>query len=367
MPATKPLDATSRGTARRLMIRDIVSCCFIASIEAVLVRAYVMGLAPMVIVLFAHGLITAGLAVALDRRERSGQDARLLAIALVATGVSGVLGATMSVLLGLRMLLTRGNSLHLARWYERISGHIKADDVLDLHEQIRSGRTQDPLIDSTARFSAILRLGPLEEKQRVLSVIAQKYHPEFHRVLQIALRSPDAPIRVQGAAIVARLRSEERLKLKAIVANVHAEARDAATGLAWIGAIEDRIHSGLLDDQDVAAAHDVIEALARAALNDEPGNETATLAIARVWSHNGAYDEAAAALAPLVERGVEAAIEPLRLSLLQLGRLREFAAMTRLAQHHVAHRSRQAALAGVAVVPELDNNYAGPDHAGKAA
>lgn len=65
----------------------------------------------------------------------------------------------------------------------------------------------------------------MEERQRALGLIARHFHPDYAPVLDAALRSPEPVVRVQAAAVVARVRED----LKARVASL---AKTGPRGLA---------------------------------------------------------------------------------------------------------------------------------------
>ena len=305
--------------------RDIGICLLVAIAEAFLVLVAMNGLIPLPVMLLAHCAIMLGLTLVLDQRERFRLDSRVLAVAVVTTAVSGPLGAACSGLLGVYLRYRKLETELLAKWYERISGHAQADAVVELHERIQAGRTLNPYVDARARFRAILRAGPLDEKQRVLSIITQKYHPDFAALLEMALRNQDPPIRVQAAAVVARLKEQERLKLKSLAAQAAAAdevpgARTADEQVALASRIAATLDSGLLDDQDATTAR----ALAKSAVVEvhfnDPGHVGATLLLARLLIREG--DDAAAAdqLEPLVAQGVGEAAPLLRATLVRLRR-----------------------------------------------
>lgn len=339
------LPPTPTAAAQDQSAKDIAICLIVAIAELLLVMTGMAGQVSLPVMLLVHCMIMLGVTLVLDQRERSRMDSRVLAVAVVTTAVSGPLGAGMSALLGIYLRYRKFETALLANWYERISGHARVDPVVELHERIQAGRTLNPYVDARARFGAILRSGPLEEKQRVLSVITQKYHPRFAGLLELALRNQDPPIRVQAAAVVARLKEHERLKVRSLTATVEdLDQREVAGRLRTAARITASLESGLLDEQDAAAARLLAKSLCEAALTVEPGHAQASLQLAWLLMGETAYGAAAALLQPLVASGVSAAHAPLRDCFIHLRRYVEAAAIARMSLPDPGERSSEPPL-----------------------
>jgi hypothetical protein len=308
--------------------KDILICILVAVAESVLVLVGVTGNLSLPTMLLIHCAIMLGVTLVLDQRERNRMDSRVLAVAVVTTAVSGPLGAAMSALLGVYLRYRTLETELLANWYERISGHTRTDAVVELHERIQAGRTLNPYVDARARFGAILRSGPMEEKQRVLSVITQKYHPGFAGLLEQALRNQDPPIRVQAAAVVARLKEHERLKIKALMTQAMAlPGHEIHQRIALGTRIAASLDNGLLDEQDAADARSAAKTLAQDVLELDPAHVAAALQLASLLAGEGDHEAAAVLLRPIAARGVTEAHLPLRTSLIGLRRFAEAAAL----------------------------------------
>lgn len=302
---------------------DIGICTLVAIAETMLVIAGVSGHIPLPVLLLIHCAIMLGVTLVLDQRERHRMDSRVLAVAVVTTAVSGPIGAAMTALLGVYLRLRKIETALLANWYERISGHARADAVVELHERIQAGRTLNPYVDARVRFAAILRSGPLEEKQRVLSVITQKYHPRFAGLLELALRNQDPPIRVQAAAVMARLKEQERNAVKALLAASETTTEagaDIARSLGLTAKLSISIDSGLLDEQDATQAVARAKTILRAILSEDSTHAGAAMQLAGLLRHEGDHAGAVALLDPLAARGIGDADQPLRASLMHLRR-----------------------------------------------
>ena len=308
--------------------KDIAICGLVAVCELVLVLVGTSGGLPLPSMLLAHCAIMLGVTLVLDQRERNRLDSRVLAVAVVTTAVSGPIGAALTALLGVYLRYRKIETELLTNWYERISGHTRVDAVVEMHERIQAGRTLNPYVDARARFAAILRSGPMEEKQRVLSIITQKYHPDFAALLELALRNEDPPIRVQAAAVVAKLKELERLKIKALMGEAESTASAQVEQRLEVGArIVAALASGLLDEQDAGQARALAKVLARDALAQNPVHAGAALLLATLMVRDGDDAGAAELLEPWAARGMAEARDLLRACLIRQRRFAQAAVL----------------------------------------
>ena len=310
--------------------KDIAICLVVTLAETGLVLTGLAEGVSLPTMLLIHCGIMLGVTLVLDQRERNRLDSRVLAVAVVTTAVSGPIGAALSALLGIYLRYRKLETELLANWYDRISGHKDQDSVLELHERIQAGRTINPFVDARARFAAILRSGPLDEKQRVLSVITQKYHPGFGDLLHLALHNHDPPIRVQAAAVAARLKENERIKIRSSMAGAEAVSWQAfEQRLDIVDKMIASLDTGLLDDQDAAAGRTLAGHICTEVIDHDPANSRAYLQLAHMRMGEGKYSDAAELLRPLAAQDIEEASGPLRDCLI---RLRCFSEAARLAE-----------------------------------
>ncbi|WP_176562839.1 hypothetical protein [Paracoccus liaowanqingii] len=94
-----------------------------------------------------------------------------------------------------------------------------------LHDQIRQGRRHPlPQIAAPA-FLDRLAGGTLDQQQQAIAAISRSYHPDMRPALMAALASPVPALRVQAAAVFARLRGSYGAQAKALLARPDAPAQ----------------------------------------------------------------------------------------------------------------------------------------------
>lgn len=89
-------------------------------------------------------------------------------------------------------------------------------------------------------FVQVFRTGTMQQQQRAIAAISRHYHPDMRPALATALASPVPALRVQAAAVHAKLRGSFEAQAKAILADP--ASADAAT-------IHRVAASGFVDDE----------------------------------------------------------------------------------------------------------------------
>jgi hypothetical protein len=269
-PRSAPLEHA--GTADTV----VAVAAFLA--EAVLLAIAVRWRVPMALLLIAHLTVVGWLALWLRRRMAAKEESdltgsALLLVATLATGPLGALG-----LLVLMPFLSRKPqpSELLDAWYERISLSTEVDPALRLANIVAAKRSIDPHAPAPQSFEALMQRGSLAERQSALGLIARKFEPEYAPALRVALRSPEPVVRVQAAAVAARLRGDLKRKLAAALDKVSGAAGDAKASRVLANDIAGLLAAGLLDDADSRRASDAIVELKRArgsAAEPSPGRQ----------------------------------------------------------------------------------------------
>lgn len=72
---------------------------------------------------------------------------------------------------------------------------------------IRQNRRHHPVEGTLQNFQRVIRSGSSRDHQAAIAAILRQYSPEMRPALDLALRSPNAALRVQAAAVFAKLRS----------------------------------------------------------------------------------------------------------------------------------------------------------------
>jgi hypothetical protein len=165
------------------------------------------------LVLFLHLGVLIIPADFLFHRLRAGGELTVPILLMVATAVSGPIGAGGCTLLALTLWLRHPSPERLDDWYDYIAGIVARPRAVRIHEELSSNRLPIDPAAKVPRFTPILTGSSIEDQQRVLGVVGRHYDADFRPVLKRALRSRNGLIRAQAAAIASGLDLEEKTRL----------------------------------------------------------------------------------------------------------------------------------------------------------
>lgn len=260
-PAVAPTIATVGGFDVTLVVAS-------TGVESLLLMLAMRGTVALPLALVLHVAVVATLAVFLLRRRREGHDLTAPLLALLAVMASGPIGALAMLPALMAMRRPTIPSGLLAQWYERISLSTSIETETWLADRVAANRTIDVAATSPLSFADVMQSGSLEERQRALGLVARSFHPSYLPMLAIALDSEEPVIRVQAAAVAARVRP--RLATDAQAWSGEAEAiagggsrADAYRVARLLRGLDLACNSGLLDKPVEEAARKVAARLTR--------------------------------------------------------------------------------------------------------
>ena len=234
--------ATWRG-----VVGDALCVAAACAGEIAILTALASGIIGLGLGTLAHLGIVAGLGArifAVSGQPR--RDTLGLQLATLLTLIAGPVGAGIGAIATLALSRTATASPLLDAWYERIAQSARRDPVDELCDTVAIGRALDLSAPPPETFTRIIREGSLAERQAALGLIARAYDPAYIGALKLALTSPEPVIRVQAAAVAARVREGIAEGLSEAI-----EAADCATGrvtqLRILLRIEAAVRSGLVD------------------------------------------------------------------------------------------------------------------------
>ena len=269
--------------------------------------------------LLLHGFL---IAAATDRLSRCDvEDKSLWTIGLMTTALVGPLGAICVTMLSIGERHARPSSDLLAAWYRRICGDLSPDHAGQIYAAISTDRAVRAGSRGFRCFVDTIQHGTMSEKQALLGLIGLKYHNDYFPLLGLALRSREACVRAQAAAVFVKLKEEFKRRLKSSVAT-HT-AKDSEDALARVHAILSCTGSGFIEVAEARDAHAVAKSLCIWAIAAGAATGPAEALLCRVLAANGEHLEVAQFLQSRVARLDPDARALLANSLIALGRHRE--------------------------------------------
>ena len=258
--------------------------------------------APPPSLLLAHLAVCGALggAAAVFRRY-GGRDAGflLLVVATAALGPMGAAGASFSA--ALRCVFAR-RSTPFERWYASLFPEMAASPTRTLYQRIAL-RGAGPAARSTvAPFGDVIALGTVQEKQSVVTMVADAFRPAFAPALRSALNDSEPAIRVQAATASARIENRFLERSMALEERRAATPGDADALLALARHHDEYADTGMLDTSRAQGERRQALEHSLSAERLRPGDPQVTEAIGRLLLRLGEFERAAACLEREVER-----------------------------------------------------------------
>ena len=259
--ASGQTDGISHAPARPLARLHVLIFVCVLVAEASLFAAGALGFAGSIRLLLIHLLIVGVAAVLLWRPLLSGADggvALLGTLAVLATGPLGALGALLLPRLAARDAVS---GERLQAWYKRIALSAEQDDFTRLSDRVAIGRAANLAAPSPQVLTELFRSGPIGAQQSALGMIARGFHPGYLPVLKIALDSPEPVIRVQAAAVAARVRGQLKTYVETLFQRSADPTLSADQAIEIAAELRESSHSGLLEAAERARSLGVHDAL----------------------------------------------------------------------------------------------------------
>ncbi|MEQ1653718.1 MAG: hypothetical protein ABL897_14630 [Hyphomicrobium sp.] len=197
--------------------REAVAAAFALGAEAVVVLLSFSSDVPLAWTIGFHVAAVAIVGLILFQGRARDADLTVAALMFLVILVAGPAGAFAS-LAALAFVDHAGAGPHvLDDWYDRLSNARHADAATEMTDRVVAGRVLRTDAQSPVNFEDVIASGSLTERQAALGLIARRFHTDFAPALQAALRSEEPVVRVQAAAVVARVRADLKSRIKAIV------------------------------------------------------------------------------------------------------------------------------------------------------
>ncbi len=206
------------ASTRALNGREAAAAAFALAAEAVVVLLAFSSDVPFWLTILCHTGVVAVAGAILFGGSNTGRDPTVAEIIFLVILVSGPAGAFAS-LAALAFVDHAGAGPHvLDAWYARLSRASHSDASTELTDRVVAGRVLRSDASPPAEFEDVIAHGTLNECQAALGLMARHFHTDFAPALQAALRSEEPVVRVQAAAVVARVRGDLKARIKALLA-----------------------------------------------------------------------------------------------------------------------------------------------------
>ncbi len=244
---------------------DLVGALSALVAEGCLISAHMLEVLTLPVALVGHLAVSAlliGRYMLLVRRGRDGTASLLLAFVVLAAGPFGAIGG---VLIGRLSRPEAADVARLAAWYERISLSTDLSETTRRSDRILTGRIANLKADVPRSFAGVLEHGNIRDQQTVLSLIARRFHPDYLAALKLALTSEEPVIRVQAAAVAAKIRVDLATRADAALAAAANPKLTSDAALRHLADAENYARSGLMEEPDKQRTLSAVETFLAAA------------------------------------------------------------------------------------------------------
>jgi len=229
--------------------------------EIALTVASGMGQLGSIRLLILHLALVALMAVLLWRTIRTGDDGGASLLATIGTLATGPFGAAGALLLSTLSSQDATSADRLSAWYRRIALSAEQDEFTRLSDRVAIGRSANLAAPSPESLSALFQSGPIGDQQTALGMIARAFHPGYLPMLKMALDSPEPVIRVQAAAVAARIRAPLVAQVTAMLESAAQPLLPPADVIEIAANLDAACQSGLLEEKMRFKAAGMREAL----------------------------------------------------------------------------------------------------------
>ena len=260
-PAGEQCGSIEPASGTRHEARSLPGLLILLAAEGVLAALHIKAGLGTFGTLLAHGIIVSTAAYRLVGAVPAGRDITPAALAVLATAVAGPVGTLASlILVAAARPRSDPNSL-IADWHARIALSAEIDPVTALCDNVTSGRTMNLAAPPPSIFLDVITHGAVGDQQTALGLIARRFHPDYLPALSQALKSAEPVVRVQAAAVAARIRDQLASRVRELVqvvetASPGTEARVAAARRT----LQKALASGLLDEAERRRAEAALSA-----------------------------------------------------------------------------------------------------------
>ena len=214
----KTFDPVLTGASRVLANREATAAALALAGEAVVVLLAFSTAIPALVPVVLHGGVAIATAVILFSGREQGADLTIACAIFLVVLVAGPAGA-LAVMLVLPFATSRPARPDIMQaWYTRLSNAAGTDPVTGMYDRVVAGRVQTARDHSPQDFEEVIANGPLAARQAALGLIARTFHTDYAPALEAALRSSEPVVRVQAAAVVARVRADLKARIKVLAA-----------------------------------------------------------------------------------------------------------------------------------------------------
>lgn len=257
--------------------------------EAAILFFYVEGILHLVFFILLHCAAIGAAAFFTYLSNKNRDDLRFPLLLLLSIFAAGPFGLGGYLILCLLFPLFRSFSIPFIKWFQDLFPEVPSI-YENVFERIRSGWDDYSKVAEVIPFKDIFTYGTLYQKQSVLDAVIKDYTPSYAPVLKMALDDSRNVIRIQAAAIVAKINADFEEKLQNLIKKSSPE--NPVTYLDLAHHFDAHAFTGILDSIREKENQENALHYYREYLKIDPDNKGAWFSVGRLLFRLGSFREA---------------------------------------------------------------------------
>ncbi len=167
--------------------------------------------------LIYHGIFLGMLLSLAIQSYFQGKDIRHFLLCILAVFGAGPLGALGFLIQSGFYCLLKRQATPMEIWLSELFPEASVSPASSIFQRISAGLDDYQQMKEPSSFHDLFSYGSLEQKQAVLDVIVKDFHPSYFSILRRALNDPANTVRIQAAAIVAKIDDDLEKEMQEIL------------------------------------------------------------------------------------------------------------------------------------------------------
>ncbi len=199
--------------------------------------------------LYIHLSLIMGLIIWVGYRAYYRKNRRFSILLLIMVAATGPFGASICLITAIFYSFFVSKATPPSQWLTDLL--IIEDDENDLYDRLANGFDNASKKNSVEPFKDIINHGTMLQKQIAIAKITRYFHPQFAPLLLQAAQDPNAAVRVQAAAALAKIERHFTAQCIQLEKSLRDTPYYNPTWLRLAKIYEDYAHAGLLDEHSL--------------------------------------------------------------------------------------------------------------------
>lgn len=283
---------------------------------------------------FIHVMLVGSLLALVLYRIYKRKNYRFSMLLLIMVSATGPFGAGVCMLASLGYLYSSGKFTPPHEWIEELLAHEDLEYENNLHERISLGLDDVSTKSGVEPFQDVFHSGTMLQKQLAIAKITRYFQPQLAQLLLDAAQDPNAAVRVQAAAALAKLEGNFTKRCMELEKGQNGIPPDDKSWFALAMLYEDYANAGLVDEHSIESLRSKAIKIYESYLTFNRDDE-AQIHLAKIYLKNNQAEKAYKILLSAMESGGRVTQDALSLYTETLFWLKKFGDIRLLARNYM--------------------------------